>query len=264
MASPPDTKPQSSADRVEPHDSDAPPKPRYDEKIEGDSFEVLRRYQEVTLPPNARLKLMSAPVPVVPPEELQDTVPPNARVAAPSAAYAQPPARKSESARSEAPVDTSRNQDTLVLPRVRRKQRFRTVVIGAVVVAVLFAAVGFLLHEPGPDAATTEPDRPKAATAADTPVGAPVAPLVTTTQTSPESAAPAVSVPSPGPSAQTPARGASPSASPSVPSATKAPNKHAGEKLQPSPATTPKPAPAPGKTSDSGSAFDGPMRPPSD
>src|SRR6187431_2932530 len=104
MASPSDSKPQSPVDGAEPDDSSAPPKARYDEKIEGDSFDVLRRYQDVTLPPNARLKLMSAPIPVVPPEELQDTVPPHARVTAPSTPSAARAASRSASTASEAPV----------------------------------------------------------------------------------------------------------------------------------------------------------------
>jgi hypothetical protein len=263
MASPSDTKPQPPTHRAATHDSDAPPKPRYDEKIDGDSFDVLRRYQEVTLPPNARLKLLSAPVPVVPPEELQDTLPPNANIASPAPSAAGAP-RPSPGSNKTPSVDVSRSRDTLFLPRVRRQQRLRAFVIGAVVVAVLLAVVGFLVQQPSPHD-TTET---KSAEAAPNGAGAPppVAPL-TPTQSAP--ASPAISpVPTPpaDPDAQPWSRSAS-SASPASPAPTdpKPPGKGPGEKLTPpSSANTPKPVPTPGTTTDRGSAFDGLMRPPSD
>ena len=260
MASPSDTKPQTPAHRAASHDSDGPPKPRYDEKIEGDSFDVLRRYQEVTLPPNARLKLLSAPVPVVPPEELQDTLPPNGNIASPARSDARDPLPSPGS--NETPsVDVSRSRDTLFLPRVRRQQRLRAFVIGAVVVAVLLAVVGFLVQQPSQHD-TTET---KSSEAAPNGAGAPppVAPL-TPTQSAP--ASPAIS-PAPTPPSDPDAQASAPSASPASPTPAdpQPPTKRPGEKLTPAPsANTPKPVSTPGTTTDRGSAFDGLMRPPSD
>jgi hypothetical protein len=121
--------PNSSDLEGEPPDSsDLTPTPRYDEQLGGDAFEVMRKYQVVTLPPNARLKLMQIKLPEAPPELLEDTLPPNGSVTAPLAPV----------------MDRS-------VPRLQRKQRLRTIVIVVATVGggLVLLLLGLLLTREG-------------------------------------------------------------------------------------------------------------------
>ena len=146
-----------------PAEPDEPPRPRFDDRIEGDPIEALSKYEEVTLPPHARLKWLSAELPSAPPELLQDTVPPNGGVRAPAkpdveqkadptpvAEPSRPAASTAKIKREPAPAvafpDPLRDQQTVLIPRVRRKRRLQGIVVLALGGAMLLTVVGLLVH----------------------------------------------------------------------------------------------------------------------
>ncbi len=137
---PPNDPNSKAPDGQDPPDSgEVTPHPRFDEQLEGDAFEVMRKYQVVTMPPNARLKLMQIALPTAPPELLQDTVPPNGNLVSPA------PASTVDTVTDAPVVDASRSNRTLIIPRVRRQQRFRKLVVAALVATVAVIALGAFL-----------------------------------------------------------------------------------------------------------------------
>lgn len=142
MASPTNPKPS-------PADTEERSRPRFEERIEGDPFEVLNKYEEVTLPPHQRLKWMSAPLPSAPQEVLQDTVPPNGGVKAPPKPQAEakpeaaPPVEIERKPVAVAPsLEPLSEQETELVPRVRHKRRLRQVVLLSVGTAMMLTLVG--------------------------------------------------------------------------------------------------------------------------
>jgi hypothetical protein len=177
----PDVKTRADDARVP--DAAEPARPRFEERIEGDPFEVLGKYEEVTLPPHARLKWLSAELPSAPPELLQDTLPPNGGAkapemlteAAPDATddwFSPPVTRNSEDASNAANLpEPLEQQDTVLVPRVRRRRRLRDVVVLAIGAAATLTAVALLLSWPRPQAidvpATVPRSTPSIAPAAE-------------------------------------------------------------------------------------------------
>jgi hypothetical protein len=266
MAPPNDPKPKASEREAAPDSGDLTPHPRFDENIEGDPFEVMRKYQVVTMPPNARLKMMQMKLPEAPPELLQDTVPPNGGVLA-------PPARgRHEKATTEAPVvDRSRYANTVLVTRVQRKQRLRTIVVATVGGGLALLLLGLLLtkggREPGevnvdeqtPAATPRLEDHP----AAPAPSAQPASPQVLE---KPAAAAPSPAAPPPSGSYETKlstttatAHG-KPAAARPKPAISRQPTSQPAAETRP---TVPAPK-ASGAAPKNGSAFDAPMRPPSE
>jgi hypothetical protein len=88
---------------------------------------------------------MKMKLPEAPPELLQDTVPPNGSVKPPPAE-----ATPEDAVTTDAPVvEGSRSNDTLIIPRVQRQKRLRSVVIGVVCVGVALLAIGFVVARGG-------------------------------------------------------------------------------------------------------------------
>jgi len=105
----------------------------------------MRKYQVVTLPPNARLKLMQMKLPEAEPGVLEDTVPPNRGVTAPTAHDAN------DETMTVAPVaDRSRFDETVVVPRVQRKRQLKAIVIAAVGGGIALLLLGLMLRREGP------------------------------------------------------------------------------------------------------------------
>jgi hypothetical protein len=153
MALPDD--PSAKAPKIEQSESeDLTPHPRYDEQLEGDAFEVMRKYQVVTLPPNARLKLMQIKLPEAPRELLEDTLPPNGSVSAP-----QPP--ELDDAHR---VDNSGAAKSAAREPREQKQHGRTVVIlalgGGVALLLLILALAMAGRAPSATDVTEQPPAP--------------------------------------------------------------------------------------------------------
>ncbi|HKY38437.1 MAG TPA: hypothetical protein VJN18_20985 [Polyangiaceae bacterium] len=255
MASP--TDPKNAPEREAPPDSGDPtPHPRYDEQLEGDAFEVMRKYQVVTLPPNARLELMKMKLPEAPPELLQDTVPPNGNVKGPS--VAEP---SDDGTTTDAPVvDHSRSNDTLIIPRVKRQQRLRNVVIAALCAGVALLLIGIVVTQGGSASDQAETAPPEVQVSPVNPASQPDAPAPAAATPSDQPATPAETA-SAKPTEKQPPRAPVVPARPSTPLA------------QPEPLTRPEPPKAapqspppkpPASPSKPGSAFDGLMKPPSE
>jgi hypothetical protein len=131
----------------------------------------------------ARLELMKMKLPEAPAELLQDTLPPNGAMSAPPASAIGDATE--DSLTTEAPVvDSSRLHQTVIIPRVRRQQRLRSVVIAAVCAGVALLAIGFVVTRRGE---TSEPQQehpadvqvspvPAAAEGEGSPAEAPTAP----------------------------------------------------------------------------------------
>ncbi len=132
------------------------PHPRYDEQLEGDAFEVMRKYQVVTMPPNARLELMRMKLPEAPTELLQDTLPPNAKV--PSPPPPTPAAQTYDDAEADF-FDDARLQETTLVPRVARKRRANGSLVALVLGFLLALSVGasLWLARPPTPASTIAP-----------------------------------------------------------------------------------------------------------
>jgi hypothetical protein len=156
-----DDHPNQTAQRAPsaPDTGEPTPPPRYDQPLEGDAFEVMRKYQVVTMPPNARLELMQMKLPEAPTELLQDTLPPNGTVAAPTARASE--AGASDDAEAEF-FDDSRLQETMLVPRVARRRRTHGVLVALVLGSLLALSVGasvWLSRTPSPAAVTAPVER---------------------------------------------------------------------------------------------------------
>ncbi len=146
---------KTQADGTKLPEAEDAPRPRFEDRVE---FEDLGKYEEITLPPQQRVKWMSAKLPSASPELLQDTVPPNGGVKAPpkpvpeakaeptSAAAALTATINHEPKPAAPSFDLLRNQETLLIPRVRRKRRLRGIVLAALGGAVALTAAGVIAH----------------------------------------------------------------------------------------------------------------------
>lgn len=247
------------------------PRPRFEDRVE---FEALGKYEEITLPPHARLQWLSAKLPSAPPEVLQDTVPPNGAVKAPPKPV---PDAKSKPARApmhersvepaaarapaRSPTDPLTEQETMLIPRVRRKQRLRSLVLGAVALAAGLVVIALLLRPSSPDAVIQQPDEDPSSQVpqpnlAEANSRAAVVPAPTASPSPREAQSQAH--PRPSVENREPARPAA------TGRAAKTTIQQPAAKPPSTPVTSSKPTPAPGTAAENGSAFDGLMRPPSD
>jgi hypothetical protein len=159
-------------------------KPGFSEDLGDDGIEQLRRYQVMTIPPNARAELMAAKLPEATPELLQDTVPPNRNASGPDVVAPKDvpaPAVKSRSRLGDA--ELARHERTVLIPRVRQRKQ-RTAALIAAGAAALLAIAGIVIarldtHGEPPPGAPAPPITPVA------PKAAPATPLAPKTEAAP-------------------------------------------------------------------------------